>query len=60
LSQRLGGTVLQPAMASKSNEIPAAKERLAGLFLERRVLTMDAWLCQKEIAALIVEKGGTT
>ena len=28
--------------------------------MEGRVITMDALLCQKEIAALIVEKGGTT
>jgi hypothetical protein len=60
LSQRLGLTVAQQAVDDKSNEIPAAKELLAGLLLEGRVLTMDALLCQKEIAALIVEKGGTT
>jgi DDE family transposase len=59
LSQRLGLTVAQQAVDDKSNEIPAAKELLAGLLLEGRVITMDALLCQKEIAALIVEKGGT-
>jgi hypothetical protein len=60
LSQRLGLTVAQQAVDDKSNEIPAAKQLLAGLLLEGRVITMDALLCQKEIAALIVEKGGTT
>jgi hypothetical protein len=59
LSQRLGLTVAQQAVDDKSNEIPAAKELLAGLLLEGRVVTMDALLCQKEIAALIVAKGGT-
>jgi hypothetical protein len=60
LSQRLGLTVAQQAVDDKSNEIPAAKELLAGLLLEGRVITMDALLCQKEIAALIVAKGGST
>jgi DDE_Tnp_1-associated len=60
LSQRLGLTVAQQAVDDKSNEIPAAKELLAGLLLEGRVITMDALLCQKEIAALIVAKRGTT
>jgi hypothetical protein len=60
LSQRLGLTVAQQAVADKTNEIPAAKELLSGLLLEGRVITMDALLCQKEIAALIVAKGGTT
>jgi hypothetical protein len=60
VSQRLGLTVAQQAVDDKSNEIPAAKALLAGLLLEGRVITMDALLCQKEIAALIVEKGGTT
>jgi len=60
LSQRLGLTVAQQAVDDKSDEIPAAKELLAGLLLEGQVMTRDALLRQKEIAALIVEKRRTT
>jgi hypothetical protein len=60
LGQRLGLTLAQQAVDDKTNEIPAAKELLAGLVLEGRVVTMDALLCQREIARTIREKGGTT
>jgi hypothetical protein len=60
LSQRLGLTLAQQAVDDKTNEIPAAQALLAGLVLEGRVLTMDALLCQREIARIIREKGGTT
>lgn len=60
LSQRLGLTLAQQAVDDKTNEIPAAQALLAGLVLEGRVLTMDALLCQREIARTIREKGGTT
>jgi hypothetical protein len=57
LSQRLGLTLAQQAVDDKTNEIPAAQELLAGLVLEGRVLTMDALLCQREIARTIRQKG---
>jgi hypothetical protein len=57
LSQRLGLTLAQEAVDDKTNEIPAAQELLAGLVLEGRVLTMDALLCQREIARTIRQKG---
>jgi hypothetical protein len=60
LSQRLGLTLFQCAVDDKTNEIKAMQELLAGLVLEGRVLTMDALLCQREIAQMIVAKGGTT
>jgi hypothetical protein len=60
LSQRLGLTLAQSAVDDKTNEITAMKEVLAGLVLTGRVLTMDALLCQREIAQTIREKGGTT
>jgi len=60
LSQRLGLTLAQQAVDDKTNEIPAAQALLGGLVLEGRVLTMDALLCQREIARTIREKGGTT
>ena len=58
LSQRLGLTVAQQAVDDKSNEIPAAKERLAGLLLEGRVITMDALLTQRAFAQQIVDQHG--
>jgi len=60
LSQRLGLTLFQQAVADKTNEIGAIQEVLEALVLEGRVVTMDALLCQKEIARTIREKGGTT
>ena len=60
LSQRLGLTLWQQAVADKTNEIGAIQEALAALVLEGRVVTMDALLCQREVARTIREKGGTT
>lgn len=60
LSQRLGLTLFQQAVADKTNEIGAMQELLSALVLEGRVVTMDALLCQREIARTIREKGGTT
>ena len=60
LSQRLGLTLFQHAVADKTNEIGAIQEVLAALVLEGRVVTMDALLCQREVARTIREKGGTT
>jgi hypothetical protein len=60
LSHRLGITLYQQAVPEKTNEIGALPTLLEGLLLEGRVVTMDALLCQKEIAQRIVVKGGTT
>ena len=60
LSQRLGLTLFQHAVADKTHEIGAIQEVLAALVLEGRVVTMDALLCQREVARTIREKGGTT
>src|SRR2546428_14102883 len=60
LSQRLGLTLWQQAVADKTNEIGAIQEALAALVLEGRGVTMDALLCQREVARTVREKGGTT
>jgi hypothetical protein len=60
LSHRLGLTLYQQAVAEKTNEIGALPEVLTALLLEGRVVTGDAMLCQREIAAQIVSRGGTT
>jgi hypothetical protein len=45
---------------SHTNEIKGAIPLLTDLVLDGRVVTMDALLTQREIAEVIVEKGGTT
>ena len=45
---------------AKSNEIPAAQELLSELPLEGALVTMDAMHTQRETAAAIVKKRGTT
>lgn len=60
LSHRLGLTLAQHAVSDKTNEIGAIKSVLSSLVLEGRVVTVDALLCQRDIAQAIVEKGGTT
>ncbi len=60
LSHRLGLTLYQQAVAEKTNEIGALPKLLSGLLLEGRVVTVDALLCQREIAREVREKGGTT
>jgi hypothetical protein len=60
LSHRLGLTLYQHAVPEKTNEIGALPEVLSGLLLEGRVVTVDALLCQREIAQAVREKGGTT
>jgi predicted transposase YbfD/YdcC len=58
LSQRLGLTLRQQAVADKTNEIGAVEEVLKGLFLQGKVLTMDALLTQRKVAKQIVRQGG--
>jgi predicted transposase YbfD/YdcC len=58
LSHRLGLTLVQYAVADKTNEIPVVMEVLRQVVLEGRVVTMDALLTQRQIAQQIVETGG--
>jgi predicted transposase YbfD/YdcC len=58
LAPRLGLTLVQHAVADKTNEIPAALELLRQLVVTGRVVTMDALLTQRAIARQIVEAGG--
>jgi hypothetical protein len=60
LAHRLGLTLAQHAVPDHTNEITAIQTVLEGLILKGRVVTVDALLCQREIAQTIVEKGGTT
>ena len=60
LSHRLGLTLFQQGVPDKTNEIGAIQEVLAALVLEGRVVTVDALLCQRQVAATIVARGGTT
>jgi hypothetical protein len=59
LSHRLGLTLYQKAVPEKTNEIGALPELLSGLLLEGRVVTVDALLCQREIAQAVRARGGT-
>ena len=54
LQQAMG----QEAVRGKGLEIPAAIALLRSMDLHDKVVTGDALLCQKEIAALIVKRGG--
>jgi predicted transposase YbfD/YdcC len=58
LGHRLGLTMGQQAVADKTNEISAIGGLLDALVLENRVITMDALLTQREVAATIVSGGG--
>lgn len=60
LTHRLGLTLSQLAVPEKTNEIGAMPQLLEGLLLKGRVVTVDAELCQREIAREVRAKGGTT
>jgi hypothetical protein len=60
VSHGLGLTLAQEAVGEKTNEVGAVQRVLAGLVLEGRVVTVDALLTQKEVAATIRQKGGTS
>ena len=47
------------AVPDKGSEITSVPEMLRGLFLEGRVVTVDALLTQRAVAQAIVEKKGT-
>lgn len=58
LSHRLGLTLFQRAVEDKTNEIGAIEELLKGLFLQGKIITMDALLTQRKVAQQILEGGG--
>ena len=58
VSHRLGLTLAQRGVPEKTNEIGAVHELLAGLILEGRVITMDALLTQRKLAAAVLAQGG--
>jgi predicted transposase YbfD/YdcC len=58
LGHRLGLTLLQVAVADKTNEITAVQELLQELVLKDKVVTVDALLTQREVAQTILDQGG--
>lgn len=58
VSHRLGLTLTHAAVPEKTNEITAVQEVLRRVVLEGRVVTVDALLTQREIAATILARGG--
>jgi predicted transposase YbfD/YdcC len=58
LSHRLGLTLTHEPVGDKTNEIKAVQSILRRLILEGRVVTVDALLTQREVAATIRERGG--
>jgi predicted transposase YbfD/YdcC len=55
---KTGLTLGQVAVAAKSNEITAIPELLELLDLKKKIVTIDAMGCQKDIAKVIVDAGG--
>jgi predicted transposase YbfD/YdcC len=60
VSQQLRVTLAQVPVGAKSNEIPAFQTLVEDLVLDGRLVTVDALLCQRAIAATVLQKGGTT
>ena len=58
LSQRLGITLAQQAIAEKANEITAIPALLEQLLLQGRVVTVDALHTQRKVAQAIVQRQG--
>ena len=58
LAHRLGLTLAQHPVADATNEIPEVLALLRSLVLEGRVVTMDAWLTQRQMAQRIIEAHG--
>jgi hypothetical protein len=56
-AHRLGVTLAQQAVEDKTPEIAVALELLRHLVLEGRIVTMDAWLIQRQSAQQIVSAG---
>jgi len=60
LSHELHQVLGQRAVPAETNEIKGILPVLADLVLDGRVVTVDALLTQREVAATIRQKGGTT
>ena len=60
VSHSVGLTLFQQGIPDKTNEIGAAQEVLSALVFQGRIVTMDALLTQKQIAAQVVALGGTS
>jgi predicted transposase YbfD/YdcC len=58
LAHRLGLTLMQQAVAAKTNEIKEVETVLSQIVLAGRVVTMDALLTQRQVAQTIVNAGG--
>ncbi len=58
LAHRLGLTLTQQAVATKTNEITEVATVLSQIVLTGRVVTMDALLTQRQVAQTIVDAGG--
>ena len=54
---KIGITLFQVPVSHKTNEIPIMEHLLQELFLEGRVVTMDALLAQRDIAEQIIDSG---
>jgi len=58
VSQRLGLTLAQVALADKAGEQSHIQQVLAGLLLEGRLVTVDALHTQRAVAQAILDAGG--
>jgi len=58
VSQRLGLTVAQESVDDKTNEIPVLPGVLRGVVLKGRVVTVDALLTQRAVAATVLDSWG--
>lgn len=58
VSQRLGLTLFERAVADKTNEIGVIVELLEGLLLRGKVITVDALLTQRDVAQAVTKAGG--
>jgi len=58
LSHRLGLTLWPQAVANKAHAIPVLEDVWRGLVVEGRVMTVDALLTQRAVAARMVPGGG--
>ena len=58
VSQGLGLTLAQCAVADKSNELTAMREMLEGLLLSGRIITADALHTQRSFAQAVIDADG--
>jgi len=58
VSQRLGLTLFERAVADKTNQTGVILDLLEGLLLRGKVITVDALLTQREVAQAVTKAGG--